>query len=350
MKKNIIAVCDTDAEYACNFAEYLNHRRKLPFQAEAFTDVDKLCKYAGESPPEILLIAESDVNDHVEKLSNDNMILLSEDKESEGEVHKCVYKYQSADSIINEVMEYYAKTPSAAVMGRSAKKMSVFGVYSPTGRCGKTLFALTAGQILAEKKSVLYLNMEEYSGFEGIFRREYEKNLGDLLYGIRCKSTNILCKLESMTEHIGRLEYIPPVDSPEDIRDTDFAEWMQLVNIIRGSGRYEVLILDIGNSVDQIFRLLDFCGRVFMPVQDDRIARCKKKQFWKLMDKWSGEEENRITEIRLPVNFPDTENENFMETLLWSKWGIQIRKVLEADERSAGKEKREFPADSERTH
>ena len=33
MKKNIIAVCDSDAEYACNFAEYLNNKKKLPFQA-----------------------------------------------------------------------------------------------------------------------------------------------------------------------------------------------------------------------------------------------------------------------------------------------------------------------------
>ena len=56
MKKNVIAVCDTEGEYACNFAEYLNSRKKLPFQAEAFTDVEKLCTYAGKNPPEILLI------------------------------------------------------------------------------------------------------------------------------------------------------------------------------------------------------------------------------------------------------------------------------------------------------
>ena len=48
MKKNVIAVCDTEGEYACNFAEYLNSRKKLPFQAEAFTDVEKLCTYAGK--------------------------------------------------------------------------------------------------------------------------------------------------------------------------------------------------------------------------------------------------------------------------------------------------------------
>ena len=103
MKKNVIAVCDTEGEYACNFAEYLNSRKKLPFQAEAFTDVEKLCTYAGKNPPEILLIAEGDVDAQIEKLGAESMILLSENKEQE-EGHKTVYKYQSADSVIQEVM------------------------------------------------------------------------------------------------------------------------------------------------------------------------------------------------------------------------------------------------------
>ena len=32
MKKNVIAVCDTEGGYSCNFVEYLNSRKKLPFR------------------------------------------------------------------------------------------------------------------------------------------------------------------------------------------------------------------------------------------------------------------------------------------------------------------------------
>lgn len=32
MKKNVIAVCDTEGEYACNFAEYLNSRKNCLFR------------------------------------------------------------------------------------------------------------------------------------------------------------------------------------------------------------------------------------------------------------------------------------------------------------------------------
>lgn len=109
MKKNVIAVCDSDAEYACNFAEYLNSRKKLPFQAEAFTNAGTLCDYAGKNPPEILLIAEADVDSQVEKLGTENMIVLSDEKDKEEGQHKFVYKYQSAESVIQEVMNYYTR-------------------------------------------------------------------------------------------------------------------------------------------------------------------------------------------------------------------------------------------------
>lgn len=49
LKKDMIAVCDSEAGYAGNFAEYLNARKKLPFRAEAFTDSEKLCQYAGKT-------------------------------------------------------------------------------------------------------------------------------------------------------------------------------------------------------------------------------------------------------------------------------------------------------------
>lgn len=332
MKKNIIAVCDTDAEYACNFAEYLNNRKKLPFQAEAFTDVDKLCNYAGKNPPEILLISESDVDEQVENLNTENMILLSDEKEKEGK-HKCVYKYQSADSVIQEVMEYYTRNSAAVLFAMAERKMSVIGVYSPVGRCAKTLFALTAGQILGESKSVLYLNMEDYSGFEQLFQREYEKNLSDFFYEMRCRESSFAGELADMTEHLGNIDYMPPASSPEDIRAIQFTEWMQLFDFIRMGSRYEVLILDIGNNVDQLYKILNLCTRVYMPVQEDRMSQCKIAQFKKLMQNWEAVEgEGKIKEIRLPGVSPDLSNPGFLETLVWGKWGSYVRKVLETDE------------------
>lgn len=329
MKKNIIAVCDTDTEYACNFAEYINSRKKLPFQAEVFTDVEKLCSYAGKTPPEILLIAEENVDYKVKDIKTDNMILLSEEKEkSEGE-EKCVYKYQSADSVIQEVMAYYAQNAEPVTWAAGGRRLSVLGVYSPVGRCGKTLFALTAGQILGENKSVLYLNMEDYSGFNQLFRQEYEKNLSDFFYELRCKKTDFLQEPEGMIQHMGKMDYISPAASAEDIRDIRFSEWMQLIEWIRTGSRYEVLILDMGNSVDQVFRILNLCSRIYMPVLEDRMSLAKIRQFKSLISDWEIMGEDKIKELHLPVFCPESADTDFLEMLTWGKWGAYVRKVLE---------------------
>ena len=39
MKKNVFAVCDLEVDYALNFMEYLNQKRNIPFEIQAFTTV-----------------------------------------------------------------------------------------------------------------------------------------------------------------------------------------------------------------------------------------------------------------------------------------------------------------------
>lgn len=322
MKKNVIAVCDSDAEYACNFAEYLNSRKKLPFQAEAFTNAGTLCDYAGKNPPEILLIAEADVDSQVEKLGTENMIVLSDEKDKEEGQHKFVYKYQSAESVIQEVMNYYTRNSAPAFYAMSERRMSVIGVYSPVSRCGKTLFALTVGQILGERKSVLYVNMEDYSGFDQLFSGHTGKNLTDFFYELRCKEGKMLHCMQKLIRPMGKMDYLPPAESPEDVRDILFSEWLQLFDLIRKNSRYEVLILDIGSCTDQLFRILNLCSHVYMPVQEDLMARCKLAQFQKLVKSWGAIEEERIREIRLPAFQPECTDGNLIESLSWGKWGL----------------------------
>ena len=42
MKKSILAICDVEKLYAYNFMEYINQKRSMPFEIQAFTNVDSL--------------------------------------------------------------------------------------------------------------------------------------------------------------------------------------------------------------------------------------------------------------------------------------------------------------------
>ena len=250
MKKNVFAVCDLEVDYALNFMEYLNQKRNIPFEIQAFTTVDSLTAYGEKVHIELLLISGKAMCQRVRELDIGKIIILSEGVHPpELDQYPSVYKYQSSANVIREVMACYGeeKAVEPTVYPVLKKCTQVLGVYSPLGRCLKTSFALTLGQVLAREKAVLYLNLEEYSGFGRLMGKEYDHNLSDLLYYVRQGSQNLIHRMNGMIQTVNNLDYIPPVQTPADIRGTAWEDWEQLIREIVRDSSYEILILDIGH-------------------------------------------------------------------------------------------------------
>ena len=220
MKKSIFAVCDLEASYAYNLMEAIDETQGSSFEVQAFTNVERLIAYAGERHIELLLISAAAMCGELLKLSIGKIMILSEgEKKKELSEYPCIYKYQASDQLIAEVMNYYAVEAVPAPMAMLKKKVEIVGIYSPVGRCMKTSLALTYGQLLAREHKVLYLNLEEYAGFETLLEETYEADLTDLLYFARLGSGNLVYRLGSLICHLGALDYIPPAFCPEDLRN-----------------------------------------------------------------------------------------------------------------------------------
>ena len=176
MKKQIFAVCDLEAEYACNFMDYLNQKKNIPFEIQAFTSVESLVAYVKKNPVELLLISSEAMCREVGELDIGKIVILTEgSKPKELEKYTGVYKYQASSDIVREVMACYGaeKAILPAQLPVLKKTTEILGVYSPLGGCLQTCFALTLAQILGREKSVLYLNLEEYAGFEELMQKKF---------------------------------------------------------------------------------------------------------------------------------------------------------------------------------
>ena len=129
----------------------------------------------------MLLIAQKDVDERIQQIKEENVVVLSDEKEEPKSPYKCIYKYQSAESVIKEVMEYYTEKTQVPFCSDARQGMKIVGIYSPSEICANCLFALAAAQILGEEKRVLYISMEDFAGLEQLFLREYvEKPYGFL--------------------------------------------------------------------------------------------------------------------------------------------------------------------------
>lgn len=162
--------------------DYLNQKKNIPFEIQVFTAVENLIAYGKKTRIELLLISGRAMCREVRELDIGKIIILSEGVHSpELDTYPSVYKYQSSSDVIREVMECYG-AEKKTVPGQYTvlkKTTEMLGVFSPLGRCLKTSFALTLGQILAKERAVLYLNLEEYSGFEELMGRGFAHNLSE---------------------------------------------------------------------------------------------------------------------------------------------------------------------------
>lgn len=333
MKKSILAICDLEEAYACNLTEYMNQRKNTPFEVQAFTNLKSLSEFAENNHIELLLISTEAMCEGVKQLDIDRIIILSEGEypDYSGQEPQ-VYKYQASDSLIAEVMNHYAAaTPNfqPALFVGTAMKTEILAVYSPLGRVGKTAFALTLGEILAEKRKVLYLNLEDYNGFEGIFSQSYRADLSDLIYFARQKEGNMIFKLNGVVQTFQNLDYIPPAFSPSDLRDVSWKEWAGFLKELLLCGGYEILILDMGHQIEERYQMLRQCRRVYMPVLDDSVSRSKVLQFEKNLSALDCQDVlKKICKLHLPDPKESFGGKHVVDQMVHGSMGAYVRKLL----------------------
>ena len=339
MKKSIFAICDLESSYACNLMDYLNEKKTTPFEVQAFTSLESLIDFVKDNPLEILLISTRAMCNEIKELPIKRIIILSEGEKLQNlDEYPFVYKYQSSDSLVAEVMEHYAVgNPQLHLMTSPLKKTQIYGIYSPIGRTGKTSFALTLGEILAEKKQVLYINLEGFSGFEELFGKIYRTDLSDLIYFARQKEGNLIYRLNTVIQNYHELSYIPPALSPIDIRDVTGEEWLSFLQEIIAYCEYDVILLDLNEHVDELFQILQRCDRIYMPVKSDIFSSAKIKQFEKLLQMLDYEKvRTKIRKIELPNQILTQEGQDMIQQLIWGEMGKFVRMLLWEDDEQDG--------------
>jgi hypothetical protein len=324
----MMAVYDEDPVYAQRLVDYVNQREKMPFTAMAFSGMEKLEEYAKEHPIEILLVGEKSLEKARELKAGQVMVLCEGELKEVREDSPSIYKYQSGDGIMREVMANYGSyqtEPALAYMGR---RSLVHGIYSPINRCMKSSLALTVGQVLSKSMSVLYISLEAYSGFSRLVSADYETDLSDVLYLYRQGNFNWI-KLKSMVYTWGSMDFIPPVRYGEDLEQMTPEDLALLIGKISLESGYDRLVIDMGQAGHGSPALLDACDVIYMPVKEDVISAAKLEEFEEyLAGADDGHIQEKIQKVKLPAQKLPVRMEGYMEQLLWGELGDYARRLL----------------------
>ena len=116
---------------------------------------------------------------------------------------------------------------------------------------------------------MLYLNLETYAGMGGYFRDQDAPDLANVLYYAKQERDDIGIRIASMVKRMGDLDYIPPMKVWTDLRAVHTEEWKTLFERLISQSVYSVIILDIGNGMEDVFQLLRLCDQILMPCAED---------------------------------------------------------------------------------
>ena len=334
LKKLNFAICDLEASYACRLMNYITEKQNIPFEILVFSGIESLREFTRENKVELLLISSRMMCEEINKMDINRIVMLSE-----GEVapqymdYPTVYKYQASNNLVAEVMNFYASESNGQAAYFMKRNAQIIGVYSPVKRCGKTCFALTLGQILAKKQSVLYLNLEECAGLSILTGQNYGADITDVMYFVRQNKGNVIFKVQAIVQHLGNLAYVPPAYSAGDLREVSQEEWLSLLEAVTSLGGYETVILDLEGTAEEQIPLLSACTRIFSPVCEGIMAKAKVAQYEKLLKEMECDDIlNETVYLQLPFAEPTALGEYALEQLVNSEMGNYVRTLLSSEE------------------
>lgn len=333
MKKRIFAICDLEEAYVVRLADYLNSKRMLPYQVMAFTNLESLGQFTQENEIEILLISTDAMTDAVKSMQVKRVIILSEGEEPElDREFPVIGKYQDSDSIARQVLRCTGEEHAQEM----PKDCRVIAVWSPVARCGKTLFALTLAYLAGEEGRSVYMNLEEYSGFEPLFRCTYRSDLADLLHASKEDSGQLARMLSSCVQTFGGMDIVPPAFFPEDIRDVGSREWTDFIAATARAGEYRTIVLDIGSHMPDMADLLERCERCYLPALPDVVSRSKLNQFEKNMEALGKQELlSSMIRVYLPEVTVRSSGAALLDELVYGKMGQFARRLMEETSQEA---------------
>lgn len=325
----MLAVCVREEGYSIRLAEYARNQNSCLFRVQAFSAAATLMDYLKLRRVDAVLLDEGLYEEEMWQKYKGVLCLLGNGVGQEENPPR-IFKYQPARDILNQVLAQYrldAEQEENPVV--SKKGMEVFGIYSPVGRCGKSLFSLALGLELARHRKTLYLNLESWPGLNPEPEELSGGSLSDLLYFLRQRRGALPEFLGSIVGNADRLDMIPPVRAPSDLVSVSVEDWQYLFEALRCQSSYEAVVLDIGDSPQPIEKLLSICTKVYVPTLPDKGSRKKLGYFLEFMEDTICQElAPEVETLSLPLVESIRMDRSWAEQILWGNMGDFVRRLL----------------------
>lgn len=246
MKEKRLIICDDDREFISRLGGYISRKRENPLQVACFTERESFGVYLTEHEVDGVLIGEHWWEEELPLDCVRKMLLTERSGSSAAEGCIEIYKYQSAEDILRQVMLGLELPDGGQTVFRGEAEL--FCVYSPGGWPEVTRLALAIAKRLGRDGPVIYLGLNEFSAVSRLLGKTAGQDMSDVVYCRRRGKMNE-AQLERMILHLEGFDCIPAPVNPAELAELKDRDVKGLVEEVCRAGGYRYAVLDLGGSV-----------------------------------------------------------------------------------------------------
>lgn len=276
MNRLSVVVCDEDSSYSRKLSEYLREKGNLT--SVSMCETDEAESVYADGKQDVYLVDSAVWAAIQEKRRNSGkkesepqeagirdrqVICLASDEVAES-VAECprIYKYQSADVILQEMYKVIAGRPETAVV-RGRKRGKTIGLVSPWYDGASLLAGIAAAGVLAKKGRVLYINSRGYHGMVLVAESGSKTDLSDVLLALRMQNGNAAAKIMSGIVPYGDFYCLVPVHCSRQIADITVEDYVNLLEIIWKDLEYDYVVVELQPELAEFQKILELCDEVY---------------------------------------------------------------------------------------
>lgn len=310
----VLAVLDKDQEYLEQLVNYIKQKKNFNFIVVAFTDITPYLEYE-ETNKVAILLYNNNYNDLVIGCSAKQKLALVETKAIKEENKVNIYKYQSVELLMKEILRHYEGSQGMNIREALSNDLHVIGIAAFTGEISSNYVGALLAYEYGKSKRTLFLSLDPFHSKKVLGIREDSEGVSDLIYYVKQKNSNLSLKIASLINKIETFDYIIGFSHWNDLFELQEEEVKHILNTIRNHLNYEVLIVEMGSMNHFSIALMEECNCIYQTLQKGEIYREKDREFRRQVILKKDEIfANKIKSVLIPgIDFNVTTNSIFKD-------------------------------------
>lgn len=306
MPRCVCAVFESSGDYVRKFSEYVKKNPSLPFCVYAFTDEGALEDFIKKNRVSLLLLPENKnerLNELIKRLKTDNpqniRIAVLGDIKTAGEGMRAINKYQHAEGIISDIVEFLENENLIEdVPFAQGKKADITGIYSFVSPRRAFKAALDLEKKRDGEKNILYISLTRFSGIDSFKDTASAPGFSDLIYYFKKNPSKMRQGFMQAKENFAGADVLKAPENTEDLELIE-DEWEEFINRLLEISADEKVIVDLTEGFRDLKKAFVLCSQIYLICerQTDKERCAEFKRYVESLESREIYEKVRVVEV-----------------------------------------------------